>query len=187
VRDTFAYFLSNYDTLWVYSIGNPYAPTIVGWTPSGSHRGFDLVLRDSYAYAGCQDFRVFSLASPAQPTSVGYYATPYYAMSVDTSDGYIYVACSMAGVEVLEMLPVGMTERRLDGQQRSWPEARVTPNPVRSRAMLSWSGPGRLDGVAIRDVAGRVVWTLNQIPAAERGSSRVCVGSLMGWSWPKLL
>ncbi len=168
VRDTFAYFLSNYDTLWVYSVANPYAPAIIGWSPSGSHRGFDLVLLDSYAYAGCQDFRVFSLASPAQPTSVGYYATPYYAMSVDTGGGYIYVACDLAGVEVLQMLPVGLAERRLDGQQQPWPEARVMPNPVRSRATLSWSGPDRLEGVAIRDVAGRVVWTQNQKPAAER-------------------
>ena len=168
VRDTFAYFLSNYDTLWVYSISNPYAPAIIGWSPSGSHRGFDLVLLDSYAYAGCQDFRVFSLASPAQPTSAGYYETPYYAMNIDTSGGYIYVACHLAGVEVLEMLPVGVNERRLDGQQQSRPEARVTPNPVSSRAMLTWSGLDRLEGVVIRDVAGRVVWALNQKPAPER-------------------
>jgi len=168
VRDTFAYFLSNYDTLWVWSVSNPYMPRIVGWVPSGSHRGFDLVLLDSNACAGCQDFRVFSLASPAQPTSVGYYATPYYAMSVDTGGGYIYVACYLAGVEVLQMLPVGIAERRPDGQQQPWLEARVMPSPVRSRATFSWSGMERLDGVVIRDVAGRVVWTLNRKPAAER-------------------
>ena len=158
VRDTFAYFLSNYDTLWVYSISNPYAPAIIGWSPSGSHRGFDLVLLDSYAYAGCQDFRVFSLSSPAQPTSVGYYETPYYAMDIDTSGGYIYVACYLAGVEVLEMLPVGIAESRQVGGE----QARNAASVVRGVLFLPEASSHKPQAASwLLDVSGRKVLVLH--------------------------
>jgi hypothetical protein len=157
VRDTFAYFLSNYDTLWVYSVHNPFIPRIIGWVPSGSHRGFDLVLRDSYAYGGCQDFRVYEVSSSAEPTPIGYYTTPYYAMGLDLDSQYVYVACYLAGVEVLEMLPVGIAEpgnqprRELEANLRAW------PNPSRYWVRLSCVGEAVARHVSICDAAGRAV------------------------------
>jgi hypothetical protein len=168
VRDTFAYVPSAYDTFWVLSVANPTQPRFLAGAAIGDGGGYDVCLRDSYAFLGCKGFHVFDISSPVQPVKVGYYETPWNARKVTCDSSLIYVACYLAGVEVLEMLPVGVAERRPYAQQQSWSEAHVTPNPVRNRATLSWSGPDRLDGVAIRDVAGRVVWTLNQKPAAER-------------------
>ncbi|MFO7637789.1 MAG: hypothetical protein R6X14_00570, partial [bacterium] len=116
-RDTFLYFLSNYDTLWVYNAANPYAPRIIGFLPSGSHRGFDLVLRDSYAYAGCLSFRLYDIASPAEPVAIGHYETPYHAMSLDLDGTYVYVASFLAGVLILEVLPMGLAEFPVGVQQ----------------------------------------------------------------------
>ncbi len=173
VRDTIAYFLSNYDTLWVYGVSNPYIPVIVGWVPSGSHRGFDLVLRDSYAYAGCQDFRVYDVSSAAEPTSIGYYATPYYAMGLDLGSQYVYVACYLAGVEILELLPVGLAE---PGERLRCPTGAslsLSPNPVGDYARLSWSGPEVLKRITVRNAAGRTVLMKTVEPAAERRQERL--------------
>ena len=168
VRDSFAYVPSAYDTLWVISVANPAQPRFLAGAAIGDGGGYDVCLRDSYAFLGCTGFHVFDISSPAQPVKVGYYETPWGASEVTHGNGLVYVACHLAGVCVFEMLPVGVTERRLDGQQRPCSEAHVTPSPARGRARLSWSGPDRLDGITMRDAVGRVVWTLDQKPVAER-------------------
>jgi hypothetical protein len=153
-RDTFLYFLSNYDTLWVYSAANPVSPRIIGSLPSGSHRGFDLVLQDSYAYAGCQSFRLFDVTSPVEPVSIGHYETPYYAMDLDLDSQYVYVACYLAGVEILEVLPVGVAEPADSKRLSAWCGLRLLPNPVRGSATLSWSGGSGPAEINVRDAAG---------------------------------
>jgi hypothetical protein len=167
--DSFAYVPSAYDTFWVLSVANPTQPRLLAGASIGDGGGYDVCLSDSYAFLGCRDFlHVFDISSPAQPVKVGYYETPWGASEVTHGNGLVYAACHLAGVCVFEMLPVGVTERRLDGQRRSWSGALVTPSPVRGHTRLSWSGSDRLDGITMRDAVGRVVWTLNQKPAEER-------------------
>ncbi len=167
-RDTFVYFLSNYDTLWVYGIADPTSPHVVGATPSGSHRGFDLVLRDSYAYAGCQDFRLFDVTSPAAPVPAAYYATPYYSMDIDLSGRYIFIASYLAGVTVLELLPVGLAEPRGQPVLNETDGLRVAPNPVRGRALVEWGRRYGLASLTLRDVTGREI---DRWAADSRGST----------------
>jgi hypothetical protein len=157
VRDTFAYFLSNYDTLWVYSVHNPFIPRIIGWVPSGSHRGFDLVLRDSYGFAGCRDFRLFDVSAPSVPMPAGNYATSYDATGLDADSQCVYVACYLAGVEILELLPAGLVEPGWQPGRETAVSLRAWPNPFRSWVRLSWVGDGAARRISVHDAAGRAV------------------------------
>jgi hypothetical protein len=86
---------------------------------------------------------------------------------VTCDSSYIYVACYLAGVAVYEILPVGLAEPRR-GEPRPECGLDVIPNPVRSHAVLRWTGSRGPESITIRDVAGRVVWALSQKPATER-------------------
>ncbi len=157
VRDTFAYIASAYDSLWVFSISNPASPYVLTGVPLGNHHGYDVALRDSYAYAGCLDFRVFDVASRAEPVPAGYHETPYNVRRVTCDSACIYAACYLAGVAVYEMLPVGLEEPDRRVSQPRGSSLSLSPNPVQGSAILSWpeaSGPAE---VTVRDVVGRVV------------------------------
>jgi hypothetical protein len=168
VRDTFAYVPSAYETLYVHSVADPARPRVLGGAAINDGGGYDVCLRDSYAFLGGVNFHVFDISSPAQPVRTGYYESPYRARKVTCDSNYIYVACYLAGVAVYEILPVGLAEPRRGEPRPECGGLDVIPNPVRSRATLHWTGSRGPESITIRDVAGRVVWTLNQKPAAER-------------------
>jgi hypothetical protein len=167
VRDTFAYVPSAYETLYVHSVADPARPRVLGGAAINDGGGYDICLRDSYAFLGGVNFHVFDISSPAQPVRTGYYESPYRARKVTCDSSYIYVACYLAGVAVYEILPVGLAEPRR-GEPRPECGLDVIPNPVRSHAVLRWTGSRGPESITIRDVAGRVVWALSQKPATER-------------------
>ena len=155
IRDTFAYIAHARESLKVYSVANPYSPQQLSstWVP-GQARA--VVLRDSYVYLGCDDFRVFDIANPVAPELGGRYSTPYLVMSLDSDSQYVYAACYLAGICILEQLPVGIAEsRRQPSGQR--PSARLSPNPVRRWARLELSDSRNLCEVQVYDPLGRVV------------------------------
>jgi hypothetical protein len=156
VRDTYCYVAHAYESLKVYSVANPSSPRRLTsvWVPG---QAYTVALRDSYAGLGCNDFRVFDIGNPASPVLTGYYATPYRTRSLDFDSLYAYVACYLAGVEVLELLPVGISEPGGKSLRPRQCEVWLSPNPARYRMQLSWSGFEEPPNVQVLDPAGRVV------------------------------
>ncbi len=167
VRDTFAYVPSAYETLYVHSVADPARPRVLGGAAINDGGGYDICLRDSYAFLGCVDFHVFDISSPAQPVRTGYYESPYRARKVTCDSSYVYVACYLAGVAIYEILPVGLAEPRRGEPRPECSGLDVTPNPVRGRAILSWTGSRGPENITVRDVAGRAVLVQKAEPAAE--------------------
>jgi hypothetical protein len=156
LSDTFAFIAHAYESLKVYTVANPYAPSRLAsvWVPG---QAFAVALRDSLAYLGCNDLRVFSIINPTSPILAGRYPTPYLARGVDFDDQYIYVASSMAGVEMLELFPAGVSEPGGESLGLTQGMARVLPSPVRRWCRLSFSPAVGVREVQVHDVLGRVV------------------------------
>jgi hypothetical protein len=177
VRDTFAYVPSAYDTLWVHSMADPARPRVVGCAPIDDGGGYDICLRDSYAFLGGVDFHVFDISSPAQPVRAGYHESPYRAFDVTCDSSYIYVASYLAGVAVYEVLPVGLAEPGradpLPGHLFS-----VVPNPARATAAVRLAESQRPAKVTIRDVAGRAVSTWSAAALGGTGTLRLDLSGL---------
>ena len=160
VRDSIAYIAHSRESLKVYSVANPSSPRWLNstWVP-GQARA--VTLRDSYAYLGCDDLRVFDIADPVSPVLTGQYSTPYLVMSLDSDSQYIYAACYLAGVCVLEQLPVGISEPEQIPIHPRLGVPRLTPNPVRRWARLVCGQAGHGVEVQIVDVLGRVAVRLS--------------------------
>jgi hypothetical protein len=172
VLDTFCYVAHAYESLKVYSVANPAVPRRLSstWVPG---QAYTVTVRDSYVHLGCNDFRVFDIGNPASPLLTGYYATPYRTRSLDFDSLYVYVACYLAGVEILELLPVGLAE---PGERLRCPTGAslsLSPNPVGDYARLSWSGSEVLKRITVRNAAGRTVLMKTVEPAAERRQERL--------------
>ena len=152
VYDTFAYLAVNYGGLEIWSIAtpqNPYRIDTVSYP-----RGYEVEVSESLLLYGGLDFRVLDLASPARPGELGFYATPYRTRKVAADGQYIYAACFMAGVCVLEYLPSGISEgRNTPRRQRS--TASVLPNPT--HGVLSVSGLAGMTTVNVFDAIGKEV------------------------------
>ena len=176
VRDTFCYVAHAYDSLKVYSVANPAVPRRLSSTwVSGQAR--TITVRDSCVYLGCDDFRAFDIADPASPLLTGYYATPYHPRSIDFDNLYAYVACYLTGVEVLELLPEGISEPEVEYSRPMDGSVRFSPNPVRRLARLSWSRTGGIGEVLVIDVLGRVATKL-RTGDSHQGAVNVDLGFL---------
>ena len=78
--------------------------------PEGSKLN-NVFVSGSYAYVACSEaVRVIDISTPSNPHEVGYYETPASAYAVYTSDRYIYVADGAAGLQIYELLPIGVKE-----------------------------------------------------------------------------
>jgi len=174
--DTFAFVAHAYESLKVYTVANPYAPSRLAsvWVPG---QAYAVVLQDSFAYLGCSDFRVFDIRSPASPALAGRYSTPYIVRGLDSDEKYIYAASSMAGVEMLQLLPAGISEPR----GKLGCPARVavgpSPNPARDLVKLSWNGSKAPPSVQVLDLSGRVV-SRRKTSRAPDGTFSVELGGL---------
>ena len=157
VRDTFAYVAAVRDSLWVFNIKYPSMPYLLGGVSLGNTFGCDVTLRGSYAHVGCDDYRLFDISAPAAPRPAGYYATPYRVRKVDCDSTYIYAACYLAGVCVLEQLPAGVAEPK----QGEAEQARKGATVVRGVLFLPANGEGRIANGELLDVSGRKVMALH--------------------------
>jgi hypothetical protein len=166
VRDSIAYIAHSRESLKAYSVANPHSPQWLNstWVP-GQARA--VTLRDSYAYLGCDDFRVFDIADPVSPVLTGQYSAPYLVMSLDSDSQYVYGACYLAGVCVFERLPVGITEPRRENGRQMLPPVRLSPNPVYRRGQLEFGVTGKASELSVLDALGRTV--LSPVVAAATG------------------
>jgi hypothetical protein len=154
VRDTFAYLACGTLGLYVFSVSNPQAPYRIDSLSFGESV-YDLVLADSFVYAGCDDgVRLMSLADPVHPTVVGFLATPYLVWRMTYASPYVYAACSEAGVCILETLPVGIAEPDLPGTPPASSNTYLKPSLVRGFAWVR-QRQGSLAVPVVYDHAGR--------------------------------
>ncbi len=176
VRDTFAYIAHARESLKVYTVANPYSPSRLAsvWVPG---QAYAVTLSDSYARLGCSDFRVFDLSDPAAPILSGQYSTPYRVRSLDSDSQYIYAACYLAGVCVLEQLPVGISEPEQIPIHPRLGVPRLTPNPVRRWARLVCGQDGNGVEVQVVDILGRVAVRLS-VSSRSRETMAVDFGQL---------
>ncbi len=94
VSGSFAYVI-NYDsnTLQVFNISNPTAPTPAGTTPTGAHPSF-VAVSGSFAYVVNYDsntLQVFNISNPTAPTPAGTIPTGAHPSFVAVSGSFAYV------------------------------------------------------------------------------------------------
>ncbi|MBM3313968.1 T9SS type A sorting domain-containing protein, partial [candidate division WOR-3 bacterium] len=157
VRDTFLYLPAGYDTVWVYSVAQPSAPRLVGYTPMLCHL-WDIALADSVAaVATIRGMDILSLGNPAQPQRLGGVTTPYGPRRVVWSSPHFYAAMWEAGVGVYVTESTGIAEHAMAGVPSG--PLLIVPNPVGRNAEIRADSKAIRGAVrvTIRDVTGRVV------------------------------
>ncbi len=177
VRDSFAYVASAYDSLWVFSIKYPSMPYLLSGVYLGNSFGYDVTLRGSYAHVGCYDYRLFDISSPAAPRPAGYYSTPYRVMKVDCDSMYVYAACYLAGVCVLEQLPAGIAEPGHENLRTGPASVRLVPNPVCRWGRLELGPAVGSHEMDVMDALGRTVLA-PVVAAATDGKEEIDFESL---------
>ncbi len=99
------------DLLWVaadtlglraYSIDNPFAPELVGSTPTEAPARTVLIAND-LAFITGGDLEIIDVSDPAAPAPLGFIETPGEAAAVAVSGDYAYVADSWSGLQLIDV------------------------------------------------------------------------------------
>jgi hypothetical protein len=146
--------------LLVISVADSAHPVKIGQCHLTSAGGaLDVAVSGTYAYVTADDggLRVVSVADPANPREVGYYAQPF-ARGIDVLGDYAYVGMDVyGGLWVFQSYGQGVAEApNVDVQ-----EARSQPSVVRGVLfLLPSSGLKRSASNVLLDVSGRKVMDL---------------------------
>ncbi len=161
VRDTFAYLAMSYDSMFVYSVANPALPVRLGSLDfSGGQQyaeyNVDIEVLDTIAYIGGWHLKTVSVADPRDPREVGERWNPpsSYIPRLTYAAPYLYVACSDAGVCIMETLQTGISEpaRRPAASRIS-----VAPSLTRGPFRVTVNVTGRAFDLEVFDVAGNLI------------------------------
>jgi hypothetical protein len=115
VSGNYAYAAGGVNGLQVFSLADPYNPTIVGsLDTAGSAFGVAVSGNQAYLADYCYGLRVIDIQDPFHPVEMGSYGGIQAAMSVAIADHYAYVADRYSGLFVLDIqdpaLPVKVLE-----------------------------------------------------------------------------
>jgi hypothetical protein len=160
VRDTFAYLAMSYDSMFVYSVANPALPVRLGSLDfSGGQQyaeyDLDIEVLDTIAYIGGWHLKTVSVADPRNPREVGErWNPPSYIPRLTYAAPYLYVACSDAGVCIMETLQTGISEpaRRPAASRIS-----VAPSLTRGPVHVTVNVTGRVFDLEVFDVTGNLI------------------------------
>jgi hypothetical protein len=184
VKDTIAYIAVLQNGLKTASVANPSAPYEIGSTPG---EAIDVVVQDSFAYAGGHILRIYNVSNPGNLIQVGFYQTPYDIRRLFSSSTYIYAVCFNAGMCILEQLPSGIEENNRTINAKSF-TLKIYPNPAKGVIYIripptfflphQW-GEDRRREIKIFDVSGKLVKVEDKVTSAQEHKQEVRI-SLKG-------
>ena len=160
IRDTYAVTTPGYDSIVVYNVSVPSVPyPIASLALSGGHQGvYDVELMDDTLAAVSGNYvHLVNVRDPLSPREVCRWSTPSGGSPhLSYVAPYLYVACSDAGVCVLETTATGVAEPKQVESVRTRKGATV----VRGVLMIGDRGQKTGDRAELLDVSGRKVMDL---------------------------
>jgi hypothetical protein len=139
-----------------YNVARPASPTVIDSIDLG-HSVYGLTAVDSVVYASTTGGFLYaiSIADLHQPRILCRTTLPYYiADRIVYSAPYLYLACEVAGVCVMETTSVGIAEATW---QSTRPRAlAIAPNPTTGSSVMTGLDGPRAE-IRVRDVSGRIV------------------------------
>ncbi|MCW8812187.1 MAG: hypothetical protein OQK65_01535, partial [Chlorobium sp.] len=160
VKDDKAYIADGYGGVEVVDVSDPMNPSVIGYVDliDGST---GITLSGDYAYVSeyiLGGLQVVDISDPASPTLVGWYEpSGCFALGVDESNGFVYVADGIAGFQIYRNLlvtPVSVkTEKRMVDNFMLYQNY---PNPFNPSTKIKYTVPS----VTLRQAQSDIVVTL---------------------------